>query len=239
MVLQPLSGIFFAGDSSLIYPHIGIYDPPNTILLWYFSGDYSAKMDPARLKEVIPSLRLGEKSAYLAVYNDFYGLMYHLSLHYLHDTKIAEEIVQDTFVKLWEIRETLNERFNLRNFLYTITKNNCLNYLRNQKIALKHQENLKYLEMQFNYEALDKLGSYIEVEELRKKIDLAIAALPDDIRETFLLSRFEEIHYKEISERQSISIKTVEARMTKALKILRSELKEYAFILALITSILS
>ena len=126
-------------------------------------------MDPAKQNELIFALRRGEKYAYLEVYNDFYGVMYHLSIQYLHDNRLAEEIVQDTFVKLWEIRETLNEQFNLRNFLYTITKNNCLNYLRNQKIVLKHQENLKYLEMQFNYEALEKLGNYVEFEELRQK----------------------------------------------------------------------
>jgi RNA polymerase sigma-70 factor (ECF subfamily) len=196
-------------------------------------------MDLARQNELIVSLRKGEKIAYQEVYNDFYGVMYHLSLQYLHDNKVAEEIVQDTFVKLWEIKETLNEQFNLRNFLYTITKNNCLNYLRNQKTVLKHQENLKYLEMQFNYEALEKLGNYIEFEELRQKIDLAIANLPDDIRETFLLSRFEELHYKEISERLSLSVKTVEARMTKALKTLRVDLQDYITIICLITNILS
>ena len=196
-------------------------------------------MDPAKQIELIPALRRGEKEAYLEVYNDFYGLIFHLSLQYLRDQRISEEIVQDTFVKLWEIRETLNDQFSLRNFLYTITKNNCLNYLRNQKIILKHQENLKYLEMQFNFEALEKLGSYMEFEELRQKIDYAIALLPDGVRETFLMSRFEELQYKEIAERLSVSIKTVEARMTKALKILRTELKDFLAIICLITNILS
>jgi RNA polymerase sigma-70 factor (ECF subfamily) len=128
---------------------------------------------------------------------------------------------------LWEIRETLNEQFKIHNFLYTITKNSCLNWLRNEKIVLHHQKNIRYLEMQYNYMALEKLGDWVEFEELSQKVQHAIAMLPEDLRETFLLSRLEELHYKEIAEKQSISIKTVEARISKTLKILRLELKDY------------
>lgn len=187
----------------------------------------------------IPLLRKGDKKAYEAVYDEFFGMLYHLCLNYLHDEKVAEELVQDTFMKLWEIRETLNDQINIRNFLYTITKNNCLNYLRNQKISLKHQENIKYLEMQFNYEALEKLGNYLQFEELRNKIDEAISKLPAEVTETFQLSRFEELSYREIADRQGISIKTVEARISKALRILRVELKDYLPVVYLISKIIS
>jgi RNA polymerase sigma-70 factor (ECF subfamily) len=187
----------------------------------------------------IPSLRKGEKKAYEDIYNEFFGVLYHLCLHYLHDEEVSEEIVQDTFMKLWEIRETLNDQINIRNFLYTITKNNCLNYLRNQKISMKHLENLKYLEMQFNYEALEKLGNYLQFEELRKKIDEAISNLPAEVNETFKLSRFEELLYKEIADQQGISIKTVEARISKALRILRVDLKDYLYLIYLIFRIIS
>jgi RNA polymerase sigma-70 factor (ECF subfamily) len=196
-------------------------------------------MNPVKLHELMLSLQKGEKPAFEEIYNDFFGVIYHLSLNYLHDEQVSEEIVQDSFMKLWEIHETLNDTFNIRNFLYTITKNNCLNYLRNQKIAFKHQENIKYLEMQFNYEALEKLGNFIEFEELRNRVTSAINALPADLRETFLLSRFEELHYKEIAEKQSISIKTVEARISKVLRILRLELKDYVNLILLITNLLS
>jgi RNA polymerase sigma-70 factor, ECF subfamily len=196
-------------------------------------------MDSAKLNTLMMSLQKGEKSAFEEIYNDFFSLIYHLSSHYLNDERVSEEIVQDTFMKLWEIRESLNDQFNIRHFLYTIAKNNCLNYLRNQKIALKHQEKIKYLEMQFNYEALEKLGTYIEFEELRTKIDQAIIALPNDLSETFLLSRYYELSYKDIAQKQSISVKTVEARMTKALKILRHELKDYLTIICLITNLFS
>jgi len=184
-------------------------------------------MDQTKLNELTSSLRKGEKKAYQEIYNDFFGVMYHLSLQYLHDENLSEEIVQDTFLKLWEIRETLNEQFNIRNYIYTLTKNNCLNYLRNQKIALVHQRNIKYLETQYNYMALEKLGNFIEFEELSSKIDQAIEMLPDDLRSTFILSRIEEFHYKEIADKQSVSVKTIEARISKALRILRHELKEY------------
>ena len=166
-------------------------------------------------------------------------MIYHLSLQYLHDATIAEEIVQDSFMKLWEIRETLNDQFNIRSFLYTITKNNCLNHLRNRKIALKHQANLQYLEMQFNFEAMEKMGNYLDFETLREKIDQAISAMPADLRQTFLLSRFDELSYKEIAFKQTISVKTVEARMSKALRILRHDLKDYLTIIYLITNLLS
>lgn len=188
---------------------------------------------------VLISLKRGEKKAYEEIYQSHYGILYHLCLQYLHDEKISEEIVQDSFMKLWEIRETLNEQFNIRNFLYTITKNNCLNYLRNQKTAFKHLENLKYMEMKFNYEALGNLGSYIEFEELQIKIEQAISALPDDLKETFCLSRFEELSYRDIALKQSISIKTVESRITKTLKLLRQELKDYITLICLISNLLS
>lgn len=196
-------------------------------------------MTNQNIKLEIHALQKGEKKAYEAVYNEFFGVLYHLCLQYLHNENVAEEIVQDTFMKLWEIRETINDQINIHNFLYTITKNNCLNYLRNQKISMKHLENMKYMEMQFNYEALDKLGNFIQFEELRNKIEEAIIKLPAEVIETFKLSRFEELSYKEIAARQYISIKTVEARISKTLRFLRIELKEYLPLLYLISRIIS
>lgn len=187
----------------------------------------------------ITSLKKGDKKAFEEIYNEFFGVHYHLCLQYIHNEKAAEEIVQDTFLKLWEIRNTLNDQINIRSFLYTITKNNCLNYLRNQKISMKHFENMKYMEMQFNYEALEKLGNYIQFEEMRSKIEEAIAQLPAELVETFQLSRFEELSYKEIAEKQNISIKTVEARISKALRILRVELKDFLPMICLISNILN
>jgi len=213
------------------------YYPPCLQVKFQHGGffyTFILEMDPAKLSELTISLQKGEKLAYREIYSDFFGVLYHLANQYLHDEAVSEEIVQDTFMKLWEIRETLNEHFNVHNFLYTITKNSCLNYLRNQKTALLHQRNIKYLEMQYNYVALERLGSYLEFEELFGKINQAISLLPEELRETFVLSRYEELHYKEIADKQLISIKTVAARISRALRILRLELKDYIPVIILI-----
>jgi RNA polymerase sigma-70 factor (ECF subfamily) len=187
----------------------------------------------------IEEIRRGDKKAFERVYHEFFDVLFYLSRQYLEKEQLAEEVVQDTFMKLWEVRESLPDETNIKNFLYTITKNNCLNLLRNEKIVLKHQQNTRYLEMKMNYEALDSLGDQvIEYDELQNKIQSAISNLPEDIRKVFIMNRFEDLKYKEIAEQLNISTKTVEARISKALKILRKELKDYLYIIYFISHLL-
>ncbi len=188
----------------------------------------------------ISLLQKGDKRSFEKVFLEFSDVLYHLSLQYVQKEEIAEEMVQDAFVKLWDIRENINDNKNLKNFLYTITKNNCLNYLRSQKTILQTKQDLKYIEMQLNYDALNLLASdNLEFEELQNKIETAINKLPEDIQTVFIMSRFEDLKYKEIANKLNISQKTVEARMSKALTILRTDLKDYLFYIYLITNILS
>ena len=187
----------------------------------------------------IEEIRRGDKKAFERVYHEFFDVLFYLCIQYLEKEQLAEEVVQDTFMKLWEVRESLPDGTNIKNFLYTITKNNCLNLLRNEKIVLKHQQNLRYLEMKMNYEALDSLGDQvIEYDELQNKIQSAISNLPDDIRKVFIMNRFEDLKYKEIAEQLNISIKTVEARISRALVILRKELKDYLYLIYFISHLL-
>ncbi len=188
----------------------------------------------------ISLLQKGDKRSFEKVFIEFSDVLYHLSLQYVQKTEIAEEMVQDAFVKLWDVRENINDNKNLKNFLYTITKNNCLNYLRSQKAILQTKQDLKYIEMQLNYDALNLLASdNLEFEELQNKIETAINKLPEDIQTVFIMSRFEDLKYKEIASKLNISQKTVEARMSKALAILRTDLKDYLFYIYLISNILS
>jgi len=80
--------------------------------------------------------------------------------------------------------------------------------------------------------------NYIQFEELKEKIEQAIDVLPDEIKEVFIMNRFEELKYREIAEKLDLSVKTIEARMSKALVVLRKELKDYLPALSLIVSII-
>ncbi|MCE1198485.1 MAG: RNA polymerase sigma-70 factor [Marinilabiliales bacterium] len=172
-------------------------------------------------------LKKGEKSAYRALYRQYYSQMFHLAFHYLKEREVAEEIVQDTFLRLWEVRETIDPEQNIHNFLFTLTKNGALNWLRNQKSAHRHQQEIRYKEWHYNQLALERLGDLYELKELQQKIDAAIDRLPEDLKETFVMNRFENLTYKEIAERQSVSIKTIEFRISKVLRQFRIEFADY------------
>jgi len=186
------------------------------------------------------AVRNGEKQAFDSVYIEFSDMLYHLCLQYVNDKSAAEEIVQDAFVKLWEVREGVRDDLSIRNYLYTITKNNCLMHLRKEQTINRNIKELKYIEMQFNYEAMTAMADdIVQFDELKERMDEAIEALPDKLKDVFLLSRVEELKYREIAEQLDISVKTVEARISKALTILRTELKDYLPIIYLMTSLLS
>lgn len=190
--------------------------------------------------EQILQLKKDDKNSFKLIFNNFYHQLCHLSIHYLEDEDEAKGVVQEAFVKLWEIRYELNPDSNLRNFLFTLVKNNCLNTLKRRQILLKHHEKIRWMEMHYQYESLARLSDdYLEFNELKEKIELAIQKLPEHCRIVFEMSRFEDLKNREIAEKLGVTQKTVEAHLTKALKILRKDLKDYLPILAIVTKILN
>ena len=200
----------------------------------YLKADFQPMLDH------ILQLSTDDKNGFKGIFNEYYQPLCHLSQHYLEDNDEAKEVVQDAFVKLWEIRHNLNPGSNIRNFLFTLVKNNCLNIIKRRQILLKHHDRIRWAEMHYQYESLSRLGdSYLEFDELKDKIDIAIRNLPEHCRTVFEMSRFEDLKNREIAEKLGVTSKTVEAHLTKALKILRSELKDYLPLIAAISKILN
>jgi RNA polymerase sigma-70 factor, ECF subfamily len=187
----------------------------------------------------IQSLRKGDKKAFEKLYMTYFDMLYNLSNQYVHNPSLAEEIVQESFLRLWENRHNIEKNTNFKNLLYTIAKNKCLTYLRDIKTRLKHLGDLKYHEMQFNYAALEGLGDkLLEFDELQNKIQNVIDNFPEEIRQVFIMKRFDNLKYREIADKLNISQKTVEARISKALSILRQELKGYIPVILLLLRLL-
>jgi len=130
------------------------------------------------------------------------------------DKQLSQDIVQDSFVKYWDKIETVGEGKE-KSYLFTIAKNLLFNNIAHKKVIEKHQN---------SQPTIDKSSTplfELEVSEFKKKLEDAIANLPDKQREVFLMHRIEGYKYKEISELLELSQKAVEKRMSQALITLR------------------
>lgn len=143
-------------------------------------------------------------------------------MKFTNDLDESKEIVHKVFIKVWEKYQELPEDMNFKSYLYTSVNNYGLNYIRDHK---------KFVELDDAGALKTNPERSVETDELERSIELAIETLPDRCREVFELSRFEGLSYGEIAENMGISVKTVEAQMSKALRLLRTQLSDYLVLL--------
>jgi len=142
---------------------------------------------------------------------------------FVQDRDEAEEIVQSTFLSVWEKRENLEIRTAIKPYLYAMVRNACLNMLKHEKIKQQHAT----IELAVAEKSVESVTRSVMASELETKIYEAMEKLPQQCRLIFKLSRFEELKYSEIADQLNLSVKTVENQMGKALKIMREQLKDY------------
>lgn len=177
-------------------------------------------------------LQLGknDKSAFKNIYKTYYSQIYLYARSFVLNDEIAKELTQDSFLLLWEKRSSLKESTNLKAYLYIVTRNNCINYLKHAtaKRNFDEYEQHRTNDLKLNYWALnDEVSEKIIINELLNKIQKAIEQLPPKCRNIFILSRHKNMKNKEIATTLNISIKTVENQMTEALKRIRKQIKEF------------
>jgi RNA polymerase sigma-70 factor, ECF subfamily len=155
---------------------------------------------------------------------------------YVKDFETAREITQAAFISLWEKRENIDMEKPVRSYLTTVIHNKCTNYLRDNR---KFDKYILDIENLLDVPEYDGADSMVE-NELKLKIDLSIAELPEKCREIFILNRYENLKYQEIADKLEISVKTVETQMSKALQHMRIRLAEYIMVaVALILSFIN
>lgn len=137
---------------------------------------------------------------------------------YLSNTQEAEELVLDIYMYLWEHSHQIHLTLSLKAYLFQAVRNRCLNFLRDKKTTVSLDE--------AGDVSNDETASTLEMEELSFLIQEAICALPDKCQQVFRLSREKNKTNQEIANEMDVSVKTVEAQITKALKRIKSFLDD-------------
>lgn len=168
-----------------------------------------------------------DETAFQTLFFQFFSPLCVFAHKYIENWETCEDIVQETFYKIWKNRKNIDIKTSYRNFLITSVRNNCIDNIRKKETELNWLQ--KEQEVDLSYSSED-IYTTIELEQM---LNTALSKLPENIRSVFEKNRFGGKTYNEIAIEHNISIKTVEAHMTKALKHLRVELKDYLPLLLL------
>jgi len=176
---------------------------------------------------VLAEIRKGNVYPFQNIFQQHYPMLCNFAERYVLDINIAEDLVQDLFVKLWENRETIIITTGIKSYLFQSVRNLCLNYLKHDKVHKKFEEHSKHVYSDNFY------SDALEEEELAFIIHQAIQNLPPKCREIFEKSRFEEKSHDEISAEMGITKKTINNQLWKALKLVRDHLADNEIIMIL------
>lgn len=173
---------------------------------------------------LISKIKEGDIKAYEGLFRLYYEPLCRYAVSYVHRMEIAEEIVQDLFYIFWKERDKLPVFQSVKAYLYGAVRNKSLQYLEHLFIREKYRE--ERLNDDTEEQSLTPLDS-LEYKELQERINRTINKLPDRRRRIFCMHRFEGKKYSDISAELSLSVKTIESEMTKALQALRKEIECY------------
>jgi len=173
-------------------------------------------MTAAELKEFIARIALNEDTAaYKKLFLCYYPRLLAFSLAITHCKESSEEVVSDVFLKIWNMRKALLHVENFHLYLYISTKNSSLNYLAKQKRSKVFSLDDVNAEIKSLYYDPEQL---MITSEMFKRIAAAVQALPPKCRLIFKLVKEDNLSYKEVAELLHLSVKTIEAQMTIALR---------------------
>jgi RNA polymerase sigma-70 factor (ECF subfamily) len=161
-------------------------------------------------------LAAGDDAAFDTIFRTWYAPLVRVATYMLHDSGVAEEVVQDVFLEVWRRRETLAFEQEPRRYLMRATRNRALNHVRHEAVAARAAAR------DVSEEAHAATApSLVDAAELEAAIAQAVATLPDRCRAVFELSRRHHMSYAQIADALDIAPKTVENQMGKALRMLR------------------
>jgi RNA polymerase sigma-70 factor (ECF subfamily) len=172
---------------------------------------------------LLTKLKNNDQSAFTVIFTKYYSDLVRFSFGFTHNADISEEIVQEVFLKFWENRSLLDIHTSLKSFLLKNVQNRSIDSLRHTDITNK------YISLVLGHAIISQndTENYILYSELQTNLNHALDKIPIQYAEVFRMSRMEALKYQEIADNLAISVRTVEARLSKALGMLREELKDF------------
>lgn len=172
--------------------------------------------------EIIRRIRTGDKKEFETLFRASYASLVRYAQTILKDYDTSEEIVQELFFRLWQDKESLKIESSLKGYLFRSVHNRCLHYIEHRKVVDRHAGEMASIMSEIS----EPVTEAIYYSELQVKVSRVLERLPARCGEIFKMSRFEGLKYNEIAEKLSVSLKTVEANMGRALKEFRKALAE-------------
>ncbi len=168
--------------------------------------------------ELIVLFRRGDRLALKHIFGLYYKALCYFAVNLVSDQAQAEDIVADSFVKLWKLRKNFDTLTNVRAFLYITVRNASFNFLQHARRVTAAQREMLYL---FQMDAQELHFHEIET-SLLEKIYLEIESLPRQCREVFKLFYLERLDTTQIAKRMGLSRNTVQNHKIRAVKLLRT-----------------
>jgi len=169
-------------------------------------------------REILNRLRAGAQDAFDAIFRSYYPQLVGVAESMLRERESAEDVVQDVMVELWRRRDSLVLETSLRAYLFRAVRNRALNHIRHQRIAPRAEPDAAL------HIAVPAADREMLAGEMQAALKEAVKGLPPRCREIFEMSRVHGLKYAEIAQSMDISVKTVEAQMGKAIRVLRDKL---------------
>lgn len=179
--------------------------------------------DTPNESDLIGRLRRSDREAFRLLFEEYQPILFRFILYHAHDRELTHDIVQETFLRVWDARASLRPKLSFLAYLFRISRNLLRDRLRRDAVKKRFEEEIAPAMQAAADDPNDTLHAMLLEERLA---DIIRQRLPPRCRTIFLLSRMELLSNNEIAKRLHISPKTVENQITRALKILRKHLKE-------------
>lgn len=177
---------------------------------------------------ILKKIKEGDIKAFEQLFRAYHAPLCLYAISITGRKEVAEEIIQELFYTLWKEKERLNILRSIKSYLYGAVRNQSLQYCEYNLVRERYNE--KVLSRAKDSPAVTP-HEELEYSELKGIIDRTLARLPDRRRQIFAMHRMEGLKYKEIADRLSLSVKTIEAEMTKTYQLLRKEIEKYTYLI--------